>query len=771
MLESTVKKREENAGSVMTAIATVIVRCRYLIFLLFAVLTVYCALSVNRVIITSDMQFMLPASSETRRGVAIMSEEFTPYATASVMVSNITYERAEELAERIRAMEDVSQLSFDDTPEHYVEASALFSIMFDGDVADKGPVGAMEQIRELLRDYDCYIVSDVGQDYYGQLAREVTQVVIISLLVVLVMLLFTSNSYFEVVIFFIVFAVAAVLNMGTNFLLGTVSVISQTIAVIMQLALAIDYSIIFAHRYQAETALGGTEREALVRALARSIVEIASSSLTTIAGLVAMMLMQFGLGRDLGAVLAKGIVCSMLTVFLLMPGLILLFPGALRRTAHRSLVPDISGWGRFLVKSKVLFALLFLLLMPFAFYGFTHVDYAFSDEGITPLILSEDRIAKVRIRETFSPNTAAAVLVPAGNYAAEKDILAQLGELPEVENAMGLASVEIEEGRSLTDGYTPRMFAELLDIDMEEARLLYQAYGVEHGEYQPLFGSAAGYEVPLFDMLLYLFEKIDQGIVSLTEEQEETVLSLRGGLETAAGQLCGENWDRLVLTLAVAPEEEGSYEFIETVRGIAEAHYGEGTVLVVGNITGARDMRDCYHSDSLLIRLLTIAFVFTILLITFKSFVGAAVLVFAIQGSIWINFAWTYLSGARPCFITDLIVSAIQMGATIDYAIVLMNHYLALRGELSKKEAMVKAVKESFPTLITSGAILTIAPFLIAYRVSDAYVGHIGLAVGRGALISVIVVLTALPQLILIFDKAIEKTRFSIALTEGGEEE
>jgi len=581
-------------------------------------------------------------------------------------------------------------------------------------------------------------------------------------------LLFTSNSYFEVVIFFIVFAVAAVLNMGTNFLLGTVSVISQTIAVIMQLALAIDYAIIFAHRYQAEEALGGTEREALVRALAQSIVEIASSSLTTIAGLVAMMLMQFGLGRDLGSVLAKGIICSMLTVFLLMPGLILLFPGALRRTSHRTLVPDVSGWGRFLVRSKVLFALVFLLLLPFAFHGFLHVDYAFSDEGITPLAPSEGRIASAKIRDTFSPNTAAALLVPAGNYDAEKDILSRLGELPEVENAMGLAGIEIEPGMSLTDSCTPRSFAELLDVDVEEARLLYQAYGVEHGEFQPLFGSAANYEVPLFEMLLYLFEKIDQGIVSLTEEQAETVQSLRGSLETAAGQLCGESWDRLVLTLAVEPEEEGSYDFIETVRGIAEAHYGEGTVLVVGNVTAARDMRDCYHSDSLFIRLLTIAFVFIILLFTFRSLVGAAVLVFAIQGSIWINFACTYLSGVRPCFVTDIIVSAIQMGATIDYAIVLMNHYQALRAELPGKEAMVKAVRESFPTLLTSGAILTVAGFLIAYRVSDAYVGHIGLAVGRGALISVIIVLTALPQLILIFDKAIQKTSFRIRLTEGG---
>ena len=168
----------------------------------------------------------------------------------------------------------------------------------------------------------------------------------------------------------------------------------------------------------------------------------------------------------------------------------------------------------------------------------------------------------------------------------------------------------------------------------------------------------------------------------------------------------------------------------------------------------------------MLINVLTIVFVFVILLFTFKSPVAAAVLVFVIQGSIFINFSFQYITNTTSLFVTNMIVSAIQMGATIDYAIVIMNRYLALRKQTPKKEAMAHAVNESFPTVVTSGAIMAVAGLVIAFRVTDVYIGHIGLAVGRGALISVILVLTVLPQLIVLFDKAIEKTTFRI----GGKE-
>ena len=764
------KKTKKPKINILKQISAAIVKYRYIIFLLFAVAAVYCALSAGKVRINSDLTSFLPETTETRRGLTVMEDEFITYASANVMVSNITYSMAEDIAGKIEETDHVTSVAFDDSSAHYVPASALFSISFDGTEDDPAVIEAMSQIREMVSPYDSYISSGIGADFSKYLAQEMTVVIILAAVVIVAVLLFTSRSWFEVVIFGIVFAVSALLNMGTNFWLGEISSITNSIAIILQLALAIDYAIIFAHRYQDEAQFRPSEREALTEALSKSIIEISSSSLTTISGLAAITLMQFRLGRDLGIVLSKGIICSMITVFLLMPGLIMLFPKALKRTLHKSLIPDIGAWGRFLVKSKYVFVIIFALILPAAIYCSSNTEYAFADSSVTELVYSESRQAVHKINDTFSPDTAIAILVPSGNYEAEKQILKETEELSGIKKATGLANIETGSGRVLTDSYTPRMFAELTDIDIEQAQLLFQAYGIQHEQYQAIFNSVSAYEVPLIDMFLYLFEKIDQGIVTLEGDQAEKINELRGTLERGVDQLKGDDWDRMVLTASVPVEGEESVALTETVRQIAEKYYEEGSVLVVGDITSARDLRDSYNGDSRLISILTIVFVFVILLFTFRSVAAAAILVFVIQGSIWINFSFPFIQGSVPSFVTNMIVSAIQMGATIDYAIVLMSRYLALKDEYPKKEAMAVAVKESFPTVMTSGLIMTVAGLLIAYRISDVYVGHIGLAIGRGAFISVILVMTVLPQMIILFDKAIAKTKFRIRLNTGDEQ-
>ena len=286
----------------MRAVASFIVEKRVIFYLVFLAAVIFCALSVGKVRINSDLTAFLPAEAETRRGLAVMEAEFDTYAAAQVMVSNVTYEQAEQLAGRLREIEGVTDVGFDRTAAHYADASALFSVSFDGGELDDTVLAAMEQIRQTLWGYDTYISSSVGEDFSAQLAQEMRGVILVAVLVIVAVLLFTSRSYFEVVVFLIVFAVAAVLNMGTNFLLGEISSITNSIAVILQLALAIDYAIIFCHRYQDDSARCGDVREALVSSLSKAILEISSSSLTTLSGLVALTLMQFRLGYDLGVV-------------------------------------------------------------------------------------------------------------------------------------------------------------------------------------------------------------------------------------------------------------------------------------------------------------------------------------------------------------------------------------------------------------------------------------------------------------------------------------
>jgi len=755
-------------NNILKKISRQIVDKRVIIMIAFLAACVYCALSISRVHVNNDITSFLPPDTDTRRGLTIMENEFTTYASANVMLANTTYERASAAAEKIETLEHVTGVTFDNSPAHFVDSAALLTISFDGTSDDENVIAAMNEIRSLTAGFDTYTSSDIGADLLGEIAQQMVGVVALAAVVIMAVLLFTSRSYFEVVIFLIVFSVAALLNMGTNFWLGEISSITNSIAVILQLALAIDYAIIFSHRYQDEIDRFPTEREALIEALSKSIVEISSSSLTTISGLVALMLMQFRLGYDLGLVLSKGILCSLITVFLLMPGLIASFFRPLRRTTHKSHVPDITGWGRFLMKTRFGFVAVFVIILPLAIWCSSRTEYAFNDAGIDELKYSESRAAARKITGTFANDTTIAVLVPSGNYEAEKQFLRDAAELDNVKTVTGLANIEIEDGKVLTDSYTPRMFSMLLNIDFEEAEMLYAAYGVENGQYQPIFGNAETYSVPLIDMFLFLFEKIDQGIVTLDADSQETLDSLRGELERGEAQLRGENWDRMVITADVPIEGDESVALVNALRSLADGRYGEGACLVIGDVTSAKELADTFNGDSLLINLLTIAFVFIILIFTFRSVVGAALLVFVIQGSIWINFTFPYLTHTRASFVTNMIVSAIQMGATIDYAIVIMSRYLDLKKLHTPQEAMAQAVNESFPTVMTSGTIMTVAGILIAYRVSDVYIGHIGLAVGRGALISVILVLSVLPQLIVLLDKVIEKTTFRKKTTTGG---
>ena len=754
----------------MTKLAKFIVEKRAVFFLVFIVAVLYCGVSVGKVKINNDITSYLPPETETRQGITIMEEEFTTFAGASVMVTNITLEQAQKLADSLAEIPGVYSVGFDETEDHYTQSAALFSLTFTGGAEDADVLSAMEQVRTQTADYDVYISSEVGSDYSDQLAQEMLSVMLVAVVVIIAVLLFTSKSYFEIVIYFIVFAVAAVLNMGTNFLLGEVSSITNSIAVILQLALAIDYAIIFSHRYQDEIDTGKPYRTALIDALSKAIVEISSSSLTTIAGLVALTLMQFRMGYDLGIVLAKSILCSLITVFLLMPGLIMLFHKPMERTRHKSLVPSVRIWGRFLAGSKFVFLILFLLLMPVAVICSGRCQYAFADSSIQRIKLSEQDMINEKIADYFQQDTVVAVLVPRGDYESEKTLLAACSELPGVTSALGLANVEIEPGRVLTDSYTPRQFTELADLDYEEAQLLYGLYGYEQQQYQPIFGEAENYTVPLVDMFLFLFRQIDHGVVTLDDAQMETLGPLRDTLNNALVQLRGEQWSRLVFTADVEVESEEAVALTDAMRELARARYGDG-VLVIGNITSAHELSESFSGDNQKITFLTIAFVFVILLFTFRSVATPVLLILVIQGSIFINFSFPYITGKNMFFMAYLIVSAIQMGATIDYAIVLTNRYLTLRESCDKRASIVGAVNDSFATIFTSGSIMTIAGFLIGYLTSDVYIGSIGLALGRGTLISIILVMTVLPQLLLLGDGLMRKTSFTIKFSDGGDEE
>ena len=753
--------QEKRTESPMTKIARFIVDKRKAFYLIFIAAFLFCAASINKVQINNDITSYLPAQTETRRGLTIMDEEFITLGSANVMVSNVTYQTALELSEELEGIPGVSEVVFDDTQEHYKQSSALFTISFDAEETDPVTIEAMNQVLQALDGYDVYASTQIGRDESVTLQQEMTVILLIAAVVIVVVLLFTSKSYMEVPVYLIVFVVAAVLNMGTNFLFGTISFITNSIAVVLQLALAIDYAIIFCHRYMEERDNGLDPREADIAALSKAIVEISSSSLTTISGMVALMLMQLRIGFDMGIVLSKGIICSMLCVFLLMPGLLMLFSGPIDRTRHRSLVPKINFWGKVIVRLRYVMPPVFLVIVAAGAILSARCDYVF-DANDTDFDNKPDwRIADEKVADTFGSKNTIAVLVPRGDYEKEQHILERAAQLPQVTQATGLANIEVEDDWMLTDELNPRQFSELAGVDIELARLLYQAYGLSVEEYGAIFQDPDDYSVPLIDVFEFLLEQKDKGVVSLTGEQADKVDDLQEQLDVGLEQLRGEHWSRLVFVADVPTEGEDTYALLDQIRAIAQTYYGDDVILV-GNSTNAFDLANSFAGDNLKISILTALFVMVILLFTFKSAGLPILLVLTIQGSIWINFSVPVLTDTNLFFLSYLVVSSIQMGATIDYAIVITNRYLELKGSMERKQAAVEALNQSFPTILTSGTIMAVAGFLIGGISTDATIGSVGQTLGRGTVTSIILVMTVLPQFLMLGDALIERTAITL---------
>ena len=753
--------QEKHTETFMTKLARFIVDKRKAFYLAFLAAFLFCAASINKVEINNDITSYLPPETETRRGLTLMDEEFVTLGSAEVMVSNIPLDTAWDLSHKLEILPGVSGVTFDETDDHYHDSAALFSVTFDAPEDDPDAVTALQAVQDTLEGYDVYVSTQVGRDESASLQKEMTVILAIAAAVIVVVLLFTSKSYMEVPVYLIVFSAAAVLNMGTNFIFGTISFITNSIAVVLQLALAIDYAIIFCHRYMEERDNGLDPREADIAALSKAIVEISSSSLTTISGLVALMLMQLRIGFDMGIVLAKGIVCSMLCVFLLMPGLLMLFSRPIERTRHKNLVPNIDFWGRGVVKLRYILPPIFLVVLVAGAILSSKCEYVFDTNDADFDNKPDWRIADEKVTDTFGQKNTIAVLVPRGDYEKEKTVLQQVEALEPVTSATGLANIEVEDGRFLTDALTPRQFSELAGVDIELCRLLYQAYGLSVEEYGAIFQNPDDYAVPLIDVFEFLLEQKDKGVVNLTGEQEEQVEDLREELDLGLEQLRGENWSRLVFVADVPTEGDETYALLDQIRAIAQEQYGDDVILV-GNSTNAFDLASSFSGDNMKISILTALFVMIILLFTFKSAGLPVLLVLTIQGSIWINFSIPVLTNTNLFFLSYLVVSSIQMGATIDYAIVITNRYLELKGTMDRKEAAIAALNQSFPTVLTSGTIMAVAGFLIGGISTDATIGSVGLALGRGTVTSIFLVMTVLPQMLLLGDVLIERTAITL---------
>ncbi len=752
-------------------ISAYIVNKRKAFMVFFILAAVFSVFSSSWVKVSNKLSDYLPESTKTKQGLDIMDENFTTFGTAKVMVNNIDYEKALELSTKLKEIAGVSRVDFYDKSDsdyenkniedYYKDFAALYTISFE-DVEDSKLVQeAIVKVREAVSTYDNVVYTTIDKDDAKSLNEDMKVIGVLVVIIIVGVLIFTSQTYAEILIFMLTFAVAILLNVGTNFIFGRISFVTKAVGVVLQLALAIDYAIILFHRFMEERQ-NLKAKHALISALAKAIPEISSSSLTTMAGMVALMTMQFRIGRDLGQVLLKSIIFSMISVFLFMPALIMMFEKWIKKSMHKSFVPNIEFLGKKILSVRFIIAGIFTVLVIVGIVLSGKTAYIFDPNSIKSDKKTEYIAAKEEIERHFGSSNILAVVIPKEDYIKEARLLEEISKVEGVKSVTGLANIEVgNEGEYvLTESLKPRELAEIADVDIDLVKLVYRFYALKNEQYGAFINSIDSYKVPIINMVDFLYEQIENGGVEIDEDITENIEDIHKSITDARKQLESEKYSRFLVVWDRELEGKATFAAIDEVEGIAKNYYNE--VYVVGDSSSNYEISKSFGTDNLRISIITALLVGIILLFTFQSAALPFILVLTIQGSIWVNFSLPYLANEPMFFLSYLIVSSIQMGATIDYAIVITGRYMVLREECeSRNKAISRTLNEAFPTIITSGTIMAASGFVIGFLTSNATIASLGKTLGIGVLISMILVMFVLPVLLYLFDFTIDKTSFS----------
>lgn len=752
--------KQKQGGNTMETIAAFIVDKRNLFFLILIIGVIFSAFSRNWVQVENSLTEYLPSDSETRRGLDVMEDQFITYGTATVMVENVSLPRADGLARELKEIKGVQSVTYD-PEENYRNVSALYTITFDYSEQDDSCLESLELVKDHLKNLDFYVSTSLGDSTAEIIEQEVSVIMVIVAIIVVTVLIFTSSTYAEVPVLLLTFLSAMILNQGTQFLMGKISFVSNSVTSILQLALSLDYAVILCNRFKEEFERLPL-REAVIAALSKGIVEIGASSLTTIGGLIAMMFMQFKIGPDMAINLIKAILFALLAVFVVMPGLLMLFGPWMEKTRHKDFVPPIPFVGKFAWQTRYIIPPIFLVLLLAGFHFSSNCPYVYGYGDIVTPKLNEVQIAENKINDNFGATNFVALVYPSSDYETEKAMLSELDTYSEIDYSMGLSNVEAMDGYMLADKLTPRQFAELADLDYELAQVVYTAYGAQQEDYGSVIGNLSNYSVPLIDIMLFVCDQIDSGLVTLEDDQMDTLNDAKVQMRSAQAQLQGSDFNRVLIYLTLPEGGDETYAFLDTIRSIARSYYPDGDIFVVGDSSVEQDFKLSFARDNLVVSIVSILIVLVVLLFTFQSAGMPLLLILVIQGAIWINFSVPAFTDAPLFFMSYLVVSSIQMGANIDYAIVIASRYQELKNTMPHEQAIIETMNFAFHTIITSGSILACAGTLIGMMTSEVAIVGIGQSLGRGTIISILLVMFVLPQILLIGGEIVDKTSFTM---------
>lgn len=754
-----------------------IVKLKWVFLVLFVALSIFGAVMIPRTKINYDLTGYLPANCDSSTALELLKKEFDDKGMAYVMVKDVTPEKAGEIKTRIEKVEGVATVTYVESM-NYKNNSALYTVTLKDYDSTAGAFDAVKGIIDALSDEKAYLSGQSAFSYYTKLETEqsIMKLGIAIVVIILLVMLFTSKTYFELIVLILVFGAAMAINMGTNFLfVNGISYIANLVALVLQLALSLDYSIILLHRYMEERDNGEDAKTATVTALTKGLPEILSSSLTTVAGLAALMLMTLSIGAEIGLSLAKGIVVSMATVIFFMPALLVIFDKPIQKTRHKSFVPNVTKPARAIVKARKVIVPAFLLIAILAGVAQGFNKYSFNYNSGS-LIVAPKKV----IEETgFGTLNSLVVVVPKGDAEKERQLVKYVESFDLIDKSQttALATINVysfvdpntTEKLYLTDEVSKKDIGNLIDKIPSDAGVnpliikpIIEGWFDDYvKKYLPEGTKPSKAKVRLIDLLDFAVREKFDAISRFIGDDPEKLAYLEQikQISFAKANLESENYSRITFNINGGVEDDDVFELVKTLKSGVSDFYEER--YITGESVVCYEMSEYFMKDNLMVCLFTDLFILVILLITFRNISLPIILILAIQGGIFINFAIPFLSKTSISFIGYLIISAIQMGATIDYAIVLTNRYRGIRKDFTDRyDAMAAATNAVFPTILTSGVILTATGFVMS-MLSSGVVAQLGLLLGVGTLTSIIIVLFVLPSLLLVTEKVVDKTDFS----------
>ena len=717
--------------------AQFILRTRYFWLLAAVVSCVFSVMTISRVHVNYDLTSYLRSDTDTMRGLALMNGEFESTTSLSVVLIDAAPETALEKASAYSSLEGVLRAVHDPDKDVRNEDGHTYrqiSIMMSAGGSGK----VLDIVEEDLKGENVWISGGPKESRVlrESIEKEMPPVMAVSCLIVLVVMLVMTRSWFEPVIFFLVIAVSILLNMGTNWIFPSISFITFAVASILQLALALDYSIMLMNAFDRMRASGLAPREAMQQALTNAFMPISSSAFTTVAGMLSLIFMSFTIGFDIGMVLAKGIVLSMLTVFLFMPGVMLLAVPVIDKTTHRQL----RFSGRIIhrigtaMHGIVPVCLVIMIILSIVFQSRTVYTYSARDTDFAAQETNRLFGQSNQVVLLFPKDSSDEGLERQWNMIADMESITLDGR-PVVQQTLSMVTT----GSAAYSYYDAASAAALLGREEREVQTIFSLLGIK----TPIRGDA------LIAQLATSLQRISFLVPGDALKQLQEAQDL---LDQADAAFNGPNYSRAMLVLDLAPGTPEAHDAVQQIKSVLRRHYGDDSALS-GVPVALDDIATSFKGDMLRVNLITIGLILLIILISFRSAVIPVLLVCVIQGAIWINMCLSNVLDHSVFFMCYLICVALQMGATVDYGILLTNHYRTLREHADKKESAREAIRLSLPTILTSGAALTDAGFTVGIISSVFYISSIGTMLGRGAIISVTLILFLLPQLLQWLDR------------------